>query len=99
MNFQAPEIDYAGISPLIALTAGLVLILVTAVFSGRHQRLAVSIVSLATLGVTAGLCIWQLGEAKDLVAGALRMDDLAMIASLICIACAAFVIPLSWREE
>ena len=99
MTFTAPDVDYAGIAPLIALSAGLCLILVAAVFSGRHQRVAVSIVTLTTLATAAGLCVWQLGESKDLVAGALRMDDLAMVASLICIACAAFVVPLSWREE
>jgi NADH-quinone oxidoreductase subunit N len=33
------------------------------------------------------------------VAGALRVDDLGLAATLIAIFCAAFVIPLSWREE
>ncbi len=99
-NFTAPDIDYGGISPVIALSGGLCLILIAAVFSGRHQRLAVSAVSLATLGAAAGLLIWQLSEGpKDLVAGALRIDGLAVVASLICIASAAFVIPLSWRES
>ena len=53
----------------------------------------------STLGAAAGLSIWQFGESKDLVAGALRLDELGLIATLIAIACAAFVIPLSWREE
>ena len=61
--------------------------------------MVVSIFGFATLAVAAGLCIWQLGESKDLVAGALRLDDLGLSASLIAIAAAIFCIPLSWREQ
>ncbi len=99
MTFTAPEIDYAGISPIIALTAGLVVVLLVGAFSDRRQRVAVSIFGFATLAAAAGLCIWQLGESKDLVAGALRLDDLGLSASLIAIGAAIFCIPLSWREQ
>jgi NADH-quinone oxidoreductase subunit N len=99
MTFTAPHVDYAGLSPVIALTAGICAVLIGAVFSERRQRLVVSALTLAALGTAAGLCIWQWGEQKDLVAGALRLDDLALAASLIAIAAAAFVVPLSWREE
>jgi NADH-quinone oxidoreductase subunit N len=100
MTFEAPDIDYAGLSPVIALTAGLVVVLVAGLFgSARRQRIIVSAFGLATLAAAAGLCIWQWGEAKDLVAGALRIDDLAIAATLIAIASAAFCVPLSWREE
>ena len=99
MTFTAPDIDYAGISPIIALTAGLVVVLLVGAFSDRRQRLAVSIFGFATLAAAAGLCVWQLGESKDLVAGALRLDDLGLSASLIAIGSAIFCIPLSWREQ
>ena len=99
MTFTAPDIDYAGISPIIALTVGLCLVLLSGVFGRRHQRVVASGLSFATLGSAAGLCIWQWGENEDLVAGALRLDDLGLAVSLICIAAAAFVIPLAWREE
>ncbi|MGH2986500.1 MAG: NADH-quinone oxidoreductase subunit N [Solirubrobacterales bacterium] len=100
MTFEAPTIDYAGLSPVIALTAGLVVVLVAGLFgSGGRQRIVVSFFGLATLAAAAGLCIWQWGEAKDLVAGALRIDDLAIAGTLIAIVAAAFCIPLSWREE
>ena len=46
MNFNAPDIDYAGISPIIALTAGICAVLVGGVLSERHQRLVVSVLSL-----------------------------------------------------
>ncbi len=98
MTFEAPDIDYAGLSPIIALTAGLVLVLLSGLI-GRAQRATVSLFSFATLGATAGLLIWQFGEDKELVSGALRLDELAVVASLIAVGCAAFTIPLSWREE
>ena len=98
MSFHAPQIDYAGLSPVIALTAGICAVLVGGVLSSHRQRLVVSALSLATLGAAAGLCIWQWGERSDLVAGALRLDELALAGALIAIASAAFVVPLSWRE-
>ncbi len=100
MTFEAPDIDYAGLSPVLALTVGVVLALVVGLFgSGRRQRIVVSIFGLGTLAAAAGLCIWQWGESKELIAGALRIDDLAIAATLVAIVSAAFCIPLSWREE
>ncbi len=99
MTFTAPDIDYAGISPIIALTAGLVVVLLVGAFTDRRQRVMVSIFGFATFAAAAGLCIWQLGESKDLVSGALRLDDLGLSASLIAIGSAIFCIPLSWREQ
>ena len=80
---------------MIALTAGICAVLVGGVLSGRHQRLVVSALSLTTLAAAAGLCIWQWGEREDLVAGALRLDELGLAGGLIAIFAAAFVIPLS----
>ena len=99
MTFTAPDIDYAGLSPVIALTAGIVVVVIASVFTSARQRVVVSALSLATLAATAGMCIWQWGEQKDLVAGALRLDDLALAVAMIAILAAAFVIPLAWRED
>jgi NADH-quinone oxidoreductase subunit N len=96
VTFTAPEIDYAGMSPVIALTAGVCAVLLAGLVS--RSRWAASLLTLATLGTAAGLCIWQWGEAEDLVAGALRLDDLGLAASLIAIGAAAFVTPLTLRE-
>jgi NADH-quinone oxidoreductase subunit N len=99
VTFNAPDIDYAGISPIIALTAGICAVLLGSAFSGRRERVVASTLSLLTLAAAAGLCIWQWGEGEDLVAGALRLDELGLAASLIAIVSAGFVIPLAWREE
>ncbi|MGH2994649.1 MAG: NADH-quinone oxidoreductase subunit N, partial [Solirubrobacterales bacterium] len=98
MTFEAPHIDYAGLSPVIALTAGLCVVVLAAVFTDTRQRWVVSGLSIVVLATTAGLLIWQWGEAKDLVAGALRLDDLAIAISLIAVTAAAFVVPLTLRE-
>ena len=101
MDFNAPDINYGGISPIIALTGGLVLTLLAGLIGGsrRRQVIIVSVIGLGTLAAAAGLLIAQWGAHKNLIAGALRLDDLAIATSLICIAAAAFCIPLSWREE
>ena len=99
MSFTAPHIDYSGLSPVIALTAGICVVIAASVFTRERQRVVCSALTLATLAVAAARCILQWGEPKDLVSGALRIDDLALAATLIAIAAAAFVIPLSWREE
>jgi NADH-quinone oxidoreductase subunit N len=98
--FTAPHLDYAGLSPIIALSAGFCAVLVGGLFaSGTRQRVVVSVLSLATLAATAGLCIWQWTSGPEaLVAGALRLDDLGLAATLIAIFAAAYAIPLSWHE-
>lgn len=97
---DVPHLDWAGLSPAIALTAGIVVVLAAGVLaSGTRQRIATSAASFVTLAAAAGLVIWQWGERNDLVAGALRIDELALAVALIAIAAAAFCIPLAWREE
>ena len=51
MTFTAPHIDYAGLSPVIALTAGICAVLVAGVLSERAASgVVVSALSLTTLG-------------------------------------------------
>jgi NADH-quinone oxidoreductase subunit N len=94
--FEAPSIDYAGLSPVIALTAGLVVVLLSAVI-GPLRRTA-PILTVVALATTAGLLIWSWNDPQDLVAGALRIDDLAIAISLIAIVTAGFAVALSVRE-
>lgn len=95
-EFTAPQIDYAALSPVIALTATLVVVLMVGLLPlGRWVHAAVT---LAGLGATAGMAIWQWGEREDLVAGALRLDELALAAALIAVFAAAVAVVLSVRE-
>ncbi len=100
MTFNAPEIDYAGLSPVIALVTGIVVVLLAGLAGPRGNRWLSSSLTLLTLAATTGLLIWQLGEAdKDLVAGALRLDGLAITTGLICVAAATLVLPLMLRDR
>jgi len=94
--FNAPHIDYAALSPVLALTVGLCLVLLSGVFKPL-RRLAPDL-TLITLAATASLLIWQWGDATELVSGALRLDDLAISISLIAILTAAFAVFFSTRE-
>ncbi len=96
MNFNAPHIDYAALSPVLALTVGLCVVLLTAVF--KPLRRTAPGLTLVTLAASAGLLIWQWGDATELVSGALRLDDLAISISLIAILTASFAVLFSIRE-
>ena len=96
MNFHEPHIDYAGISPIIALTVGLVVVLMTAVF--KPLRRTAPELTLLTLATAAGLLIWRWGDPANLITGALRIDDLSISISLIAILTAGFCVLLSSGE-
>lgn len=96
MTFHAPDIDYGALSPVLALTAGLCVVLLTAVF--KPLRRSAPALTLIVLATTAGLLIWQWGDAKELVSGALRLDDLAIAISLIAVLTAGFAVLFSIGE-
>jgi NADH-quinone oxidoreductase subunit N len=73
---KAPHIDYAGLSPFLALTAGAILTLLVGLARGRWVRHATPLLSIATLGAAIGLGIWQFDETTPLISGALLADDL-----------------------
>jgi NADH-quinone oxidoreductase subunit N len=94
-----PEIDWAGLSPLIAVFAGaLVVLLLGLVVSRAARETAVPMLSIATLAIAIGLAVGQWGEREDLIAGALRLDELTLVLTILfCIAGIATVL-LSWRH-
>jgi len=98
-GFDAPHIDYAGISPLIALTAGTCMTLLAGLARGRAARAVVLACALATLAAATGLSAWQFGESKSLVEGALRSDDLSLSLSFVFYAAAALALLLALGER
>src|SRR5919201_633611 len=97
MNFNAPHVDYAGLSPVIALTAGLCVVLMLGLVP-RLGRFVMAYLTIAVLATTAGLSIWQWGSTGDLVAGALRLDAFGLAATLIACLAAAVATFLAIRE-
>jgi len=96
---QAPHIDYAGLSPFFALTAGALLTLIVGLLSGRWVKHATPLLALAALGAAIGLGIWQFGETTPLVSGALVADDLTLVLVFAFCAAGAGAVLLAWRSQ
>ena len=98
-KIAGPEIDWAGLSPLIAVFAGALVVLMLGLVVSRVAReTAVPALSIVTLAIAIGLSVSQWGEREDLIAGALRLDELTLILTIIfCVAGIAAVL-LSWRH-
>jgi NADH-quinone oxidoreductase subunit N len=95
-TFNAPDLDYAALAPLIALTAGICVVLLMGVF--RPLKEAVAPLTVVVLAAAAGLSIARWDDPTSLVAGALRLDDLAIAITLIAIGMALFTVFLSIGE-
>ena len=98
-ELNAPHIDYGGLSPLIALTAGTCVTLLAGLFPRNTGRVLSVTAALVTLAAAFGLSVWQFGEPKSLVEGALRSDDLALSLNFIFFTAAATALVLSLRER
>ena len=60
---QGPAIDWAGLSPLLALLGGATLVLLVGLLRARVAReVLVPVLALASFGAAIGFGIWQLGE-------------------------------------
>jgi NADH-quinone oxidoreductase subunit N len=95
---HAPHIDYAGLSPLLALAGGICVTLLLGLARGPGARMIVTTSALLTLAAAATLTAWQFGENKSLVEGALRADDLAFSLDFVFYAAAALALILSLRD-
>jgi NADH-quinone oxidoreductase subunit N len=98
-QLKGPHIDFAALSPLLALLGGAAVVLLVGLLGSRWARAQlVPALSLLALGTALGLTIWQWGAEKSIVSGALRIDDLTLVLNLILIAAGAGTILLAWRS-
>ncbi len=98
-HLKGPPVDFAALSPLIALLGGATVVLLMGLLGSRWIReQVVPALSLLALAAAAGLTIWQWNAEKSIVAGALRIDDLALMLNLILVAGGACTILLAWRS-
>jgi NADH-quinone oxidoreductase subunit N len=96
---DTPDVDYAALSPLIALAGGLAIVLLAGLVSPRGNRWLSSLLTLVTLAAAAGLLIWRLGEPDtDLISAALRVDGLSITIGLMAVSAAAFTVLLQLRD-
>jgi len=94
-----PHIDWAALSPVVALTGAACVVLLVGLARARFVRTSV-VPGLAIVGfaTTIGLCVWQWGENRSIIDRALAMDDLTRsLTVLFCVAGIATVL-LSWRS-
>jgi NADH-quinone oxidoreductase subunit N len=99
-TLKGPHVDFAGLSPLIALLGGAAVVLLVGLLGRRAAReQVVPALSLVALAASLGLTIWQWGEQKSILAGALRIDDLALVLNMILIAGGAATVLLAWRSR
>jgi NADH-quinone oxidoreductase subunit N len=98
-----PTIDWAGVSPLLALLGGSIVVLLAGLLRGRVIReQLVPLLTLGAFGAAIGLGIWQWDDAKDLFVakgsqGALRSDDLTLMILFIVSVTGIGATLLSWR--
>jgi NADH-quinone oxidoreductase subunit N len=96
---KAPAIDWAALSPVVALTAGACLVLLLGLARARVVRTrAVPALALLTLGVTVGLTVWQWNDNESIIENALAMDDFTHGLTLLFCAAGAGTVLLSWRS-
>src|SRR4051795_8221029 len=98
-TLKGPHINWDALSPLIALTAGAcVVLLVGLARSSFIRRNVVPVLTLITLGVTAGLGVWQWDTNEAIIAKALVIDDLTLALTMIFVAGGIAAVFLSWRS-
>ncbi|HEU4974421.1 MAG TPA: NADH-quinone oxidoreductase subunit N [Baekduia sp.] len=98
-----PSIDWAGLSPIIALFGGSLVVLIAGLLRGRFIReQLVPFLALATFGAAIGLGVWQWNHATDLFVakgsqGSMRLDDLTLMITFIVSVTGIAATLLSWR--
>ncbi len=98
-TLKGPHVDFAALSPLIALLGGAAIVLLVGLLGSKRARAElVPALSLVALGAAAGLTIWQWDAQKSIVAGALRIDDLSLTLNLILVGGGACTVLLAWRS-
>jgi NADH-quinone oxidoreductase subunit N len=97
---RSPAVDWAGLSPLLAVFGGALIVLVAGLMRSRFIReVLVPVLSIATLGTFIGLSIWQWDEGIDLIAGAMRVDTFAMFLNVLFGVSGIAAALLAWRAE
>jgi NADH-quinone oxidoreductase subunit N len=99
---HAPVIDYKALSPLMATVGGSVVVMLAGLFRPRWvQRVLVPVLTAISLLAAFGLLIWvwQPGDLRPIVAGALTVDTLALGLSALFLVAGLVTVVLSLGAE
>jgi NADH-quinone oxidoreductase subunit N len=98
-TLKGPHVDFAALSPLIALLGGAVVVLMVGLIGARRVREhLVPALSIVALGAAVGTAIWRWETPESVVAGALRIDRLSLTLTLILAVGGIACVLLAWRS-
>jgi NADH-quinone oxidoreductase subunit N len=99
-HLKGPHVDFAGLSPLIALFGGAIVVLLVGLLGSRWVReQLVPALALGALGAALGFTIWRWNTPESVVSGALRIDRLSLVLNLILIGGGIATVLLAWRSR
>jgi NADH-quinone oxidoreductase subunit N len=99
-HLKGPYVDFAALSPLMALLGGAIATLMGGLLGPQRLREHVTgALALAALGATLGLSVWRWGHHTSAVSGALRIDELSLVVNFILVAGGAASVLLAWRSR
>jgi NADH-quinone oxidoreductase subunit N len=99
-HLKGPHVDFAALSPLMALFGGAIVVLLVGLLGSRWIREeVVPTLSLVALGAALGLTIWRWDTPESVVSGALRIDRLSLTLNLILAVGGMAAVLLAWRSK
>ena len=97
---SAPHINYSAIAPFEALLGGAVIVLLVGLLRSRFVReQVVPALTLVVLGAALGVTIWQWNDHIATISGALEVDDLTLLFTILFCAAGIGAVLLSWRAQ
>jgi NADH-quinone oxidoreductase subunit N len=97
-RIKGPHIDWASLSPFMALTIGALIVLMIGLVRAEFVReRVVPLLTLVTLGAALAFEISRFGHPRSIISGALRVDDLALVLDMIFAIAAMATVLLSLR--
>lgn len=96
---EGPHIDWGALSPLVVLAGGACVVLLVGLFRGRFvSGVLVPALTVITLGATAGLGIWRWDDPTSVIEGALAIDNLTLVLTMLFVAGGLGAVALSLRS-
>jgi NADH-quinone oxidoreductase subunit N len=98
-HLKGPHIDWAAFSPLLALAAGALIVIVVGLLPSRTVRhRIVPAITILAFAASIGLAIWRFHHPASIISGALRIDDLALELDMLFAGAGIAAVLLSWRD-
>jgi NADH-quinone oxidoreductase subunit N len=106
-HLKGPHVDFAALSPLIALLGGAIVVLMVGLTNGSAvgarsrtiRRQVVPTLAIVALGASIGLSIWRWNTPESVVSGALRIDQLSLVLTMILAVGGIAAVLLAWRSQ